>query len=68
MHDWVAKNNNDYIEKAVEFSSKVKELSKIRKNLREAMLESPLCDAKNFGINFSSMLWEMWRRYKKKNI
>jgi predicted O-linked N-acetylglucosamine transferase (SPINDLY family) len=68
MHDWVAKNNNDYIEKAVEFSSKVKELSKIRKNLREAMLESPLCDAKDFGINFSSMLWEMWRRYKKKNI
>ena len=68
MHDWVAKNNNNYVEKAVEFSSKVKELSKIRKNLRKATIESPLCDAKDFGINFSSMLWEMWRRYIKKNI
>ena len=67
MNDWVAKNNNEYIAKAVKFSSKVTELSKIRKNLREIILKSSLCDSKNFGINFSDMLWKMWNRFEKKN-
>ena len=66
MHDWIAKNNNDYILKAVEFSSKINELAKIRKNLRQTTLKSPLCDSKSFGINFSEMLWKMWKKFEKK--
>ena len=68
MNDWIAKNNNDYVSKAVEFSSKVKELSKIRKNLRKVALKSPLCDSESFGINFSNMLWKMWGRFEKDNF
>ena len=67
MSDWIAKNNNDYISKALEFSSNIKELIKIRKNLRKTALNSPLCDSENFGIQFSKMLWEMWNNFDKKN-
>jgi protein O-GlcNAc transferase len=66
MHDWIAKNNNNYILKAVEFSSKINELSKIRKNLRQTTLKSALCDSKSFGINFSEMLWKMWKKFEKR--
>jgi len=67
MFDWIAGNNNDYVSKAIEFSSNVKELTKIRKCLRKIALKSPLCDSEKFGINFSKMLWKMWRRFDKKN-
>jgi predicted O-linked N-acetylglucosamine transferase (SPINDLY family) len=67
MFNWVADNNADYVSKAIEFSSNVKELTKIRKNLRKIALQSPLCDSETFGINFSKMLWEMWSRFDKKN-
>jgi len=67
MFDWIAGNNNDYVSKAIEFSSNVKELTKIRKCLRKIALKSPLCDSEKFGINFSKMLWKMWRKFDKKN-
>jgi protein O-GlcNAc transferase len=68
MFDWIAKNNTDYISKAIEFSSNIKELIKIRKNLRKTALNSTLCDSEKIGIHFGRMLWEMWRRFDKKNL
>jgi len=65
MFNWIAKDNADYVSKAIEFSSNVKELSKIRKGLRNVVLNSPLCDSKNFGMHFSKMLWEMWSQLNK---
>jgi len=66
MFNWIAKDNIDYVSKAIEFSSNVRGLSKIRKSLRNVALNSSLCDSKNFGIEFSKMLWEMWSRHDKK--
>jgi predicted O-linked N-acetylglucosamine transferase (SPINDLY family) len=68
MFDWVAKNNDEYIFKAIQFSSKVKKLSEIRKNLREIALKSPLCDSRSFSKNFSDMLWNMWNKFQKDNL
>ena len=67
MFNWIAKDSSDYVSKAIEFSSNIKELSKIRKSLRSVALNSPLCDSKNFSVHFSKMLWEMWSRLDKKN-
>ena len=67
MFNWIAKDSSDYVSKAIEFSSNIKELSKIRKSLRSVALNSPLCDSKNFSVHFSNMLWEMWSRLDKKN-
>ena len=64
MLDWIAKDNNDYISKAIKFSSNIKELSNIRKNLRNKALKSPIFDCKIFADDFDKLLWDIW----KKNI
>ena len=66
MHDWVAKNYDEYVSKAVKFSSNLDELSKIRMNLRQIALESPVFDAPRFAEHFSKMLWGMWKKLIKK--
>ena len=65
MHDWIAQNKEEYIAKAIKFSSDIDLLSKIRKNLRNTALLSPVFDAPRFAEHFSQMLWEMWKNFKK---
>ena len=57
----IAKDYNDYISKAINFSSNIDKLSKIRVNLREIVLKSPVSDAENFANHFSNVLWKMWK-------
>jgi len=64
MHEWVAKNDAEYISKAIKFSSDINELVKIRKNLRKVALNSPLFDSQRFSNHFATMLWEMWKILK----
>ena len=66
MHDWIAKNYDEYVSKAVKFSSNLDELSKIRMNLRQIALQSPVFDAPRFVEHFSKMLWDMWKKLNKK--
>ena len=66
MHDWIAKNYEEYVSKAVKFSSDLNELSKIRKNLRQIALQSPVFDAPRFTEHFSKMLWDMWHNFSRK--
>jgi protein O-GlcNAc transferase len=63
MPDWTAKNYQEYIDKAVNFSVNVSDLSKIRMSLRQKALKSPLFDTNKFVINFSNTLWKVWRDY-----
>ena len=61
MHEWIAKNQDEYVSKAIKFSSDFDELSKIRMNLRQIALQSPVFDAPRFTEHFSNMLWGMWK-------
>ena len=63
MHDWIAKNHEEYISKAIKFSSDLDQLSKLRMNLRETALKSPVFDAPRFAEHFSQMLWSMWNKF-----
>ena len=63
MHDWIAKNYEEYISKAIKFSTDIDLLSKIRKNLRKIALLSPVFDAPRFAEHFSQMLWGMWKKF-----
>ena len=63
MHDWIAKNHDEYVSKAIKFSSNINQLSKIRMNLRQTFLQSPVCDAPRFAKHFSKMLWDMWKKF-----
>ena len=63
MLELIALNHEDYVSKAINFSSNIEELSKIRANLREKALRSPEFDATRFTNHFSKMLWDMWMKY-----
>ena len=67
MHDWIAKNHEEYISKAIKFSSNLDQLSKIRMNLRKVALQSSVCNAPRFAEHFNQMLWEMWHNFSRKN-
>jgi len=67
MNDWIAENKEEYVSKAVKFASDINELSKLRKNLREVALKSPIFDAPRFAEHFSKMLWDMWKKFNNKN-
>jgi len=64
MNDWIAKNQEDYIKKAIKFTHSFEKLSEIRKSLRKVFLESPLCDAPRFVKHFSKLFWEIWKKFE----
>ncbi len=66
MKDWIAQNSEEYVLKAVQFSSNLKKISKIRCNLRNKAIQSPVFNAQNFAEHFSKMLWWFWKEFKKK--
>lgn len=66
MKEWIAQDNAEYVLKAKKFSSDLNNLSKIRINLRQNALKSPLFDSVRFSKNFSDMLWKMWKDYINK--
>ena len=68
MRDWIAKNHDEYISKAIKFSSNINQLSKIRINLRQIALQSPVFNAPRFAEHFSQMHWDMWKKFSNQNF
>ncbi len=68
MKKWIANDHEEYISKAINFSSDLNELKKIRSSLRETALKSSVFNAVKFGDDFSKMLWEMWKKFEKKDV
>jgi len=56
MHEWIAKDKNDYYEKAIKFSKNTKNLNLIRKNLHSKAINSALFNSKEFAKNFSEII------------
>jgi predicted O-linked N-acetylglucosamine transferase (SPINDLY family) len=56
MDEWIAKNNNDYIAKAITFSSDINYLSNIKSELAQRVNTSPLFDTNKFYKNFKDCL------------
>jgi predicted O-linked N-acetylglucosamine transferase (SPINDLY family) len=48
---------------AVSLANDLPSLASIRASLREKMALSPLCDARRFAANFSSLMREVWRSW-----
>ncbi|CAN1772282.1 Probable UDP-N-acetylglucosamine--peptide N-acetylglucosaminyltransferase SPINDLY [Linum perenne] len=59
----VAKNEEEYIQLAVNLASDVDALASLRMSLRDLMAKSPLCDGANFILGLESEYRNMWRRY-----
>ena len=56
MEEWIAKDENDYIKKTITFSENKNYLIKLKSELRNVALKSPLFDTKKFNDNFYEML------------
>ena len=60
LENLIAENKKDYIEKVVSLSQNINELEKIRKNIYENALKSPLFDQKRFSNQFFSSLEKIY--------
>ena len=65
MSDWIAKDENEYLDKAIKFASNINELAKIRKNLRKKTLSLPAFNSTLFAEDFNKALWEIWNNSTK---
>ena len=64
LPDWIAADKDDYVAKAVEFTSNLERLATLRAGLRQQVIASPLFDAPRFARNFEDALWGMWQRFQ----
>jgi predicted O-linked N-acetylglucosamine transferase (SPINDLY family) len=56
LGDWVAKDEAEYVEKAVAFSADIPRLAALRASMRDQLIKNPLFDAKRFANNFADAL------------
>tara|TARA_R100001377_G_scaffold82177_2_gene62299 strand:- start:1426 stop:3705 length:2280 start_codon:yes stop_codon:yes gene_type:complete len=63
LSDWIAEDQEDYVEKACRFAKEVEKLAALRSNLRGQLLASPICNAPLFAENFGKSMWAMWQQY-----
>lgn len=61
LAEFIAADAAEYVELAVNWASRIDELSQLRKELRSRLRESPVCDAQKFAADFLSLLEEVVR-------
>ncbi|KAL2503047.1 putative UDP-N-acetylglucosamine--peptide N-acetylglucosaminyltransferase SPINDLY [Forsythia ovata] len=64
----VAKNEDEYVQLALQLASDISALSSLRMKLRDLMLKSPLCDGSKFTQGLESTYRHVWRRYCKGDV
>jgi predicted O-linked N-acetylglucosamine transferase (SPINDLY family) len=64
---WIAEDDDDYVRKAIDFSSNLSALALTRAGLRDQLLASPLCDARRFTRHFQQAMLEMWSDYQNQS-
>jgi predicted O-linked N-acetylglucosamine transferase (SPINDLY family) len=55
----IAKNENEYVAKAVDLSNNLNKFLELRKEIFEKALKSPLFDGKNYSKNFFQSLKDL---------
>ena len=63
METWIAENEEQYIDKACRFSRDIGSLAEIRKNLRDTVQSSKLCDGIAGTREVEKAMREMWVRW-----
>jgi protein O-GlcNAc transferase len=65
LSHWIANDQDEYLTKAISFTTDLDKLAALRLGLRKQVLASPLFDAVRFSKNFEKALWSMWRKWLK---
>ena len=63
MTEWTAKDDNEYISKAIKFSSNIEKLYLIKNKLKNNIDNLNLFNSSNFANDFNEMLWQMWEKH-----
>lgn len=63
LPEWIAKDEDGYVEKAVAFSNDLPTLAALRADLRDRLVASPICDAPRFARNLEDAFRGMWRQW-----
>jgi protein O-GlcNAc transferase len=64
LKDWCCKDEEEYIKKAIYFSSDIEKLNDSRLNLYNNRQNNPIFNSKTFAQNFISALENSWNNYK----
>tara|TARA_B100000401_G_scaffold144912_1_gene96290 strand:- start:104 stop:1789 length:1686 start_codon:yes stop_codon:yes gene_type:complete len=64
LKDYIAKNDDDYVMKAVLLNKDRDALPKLRSSIREIAKKTPLFDTISFGKEFSLILKKVWQSFK----
>ncbi|MDI6401501.1 tetratricopeptide repeat protein [Balneolaceae bacterium ANBcel3] len=59
---FVAKDWDEYVDKAVALAQDPENLASIRAEMRDRVRHSPLCDGERFGIHLGQAFREMWKQ------
>lgn len=68
LSDWIAKDDDEYVAKAICFSSNLEYLAGLRTILRRHLRLSPLFNASRFSRYFEKALWEMWDKFSEQYL
>jgi len=63
LEEFIAENEQDYINTAKNLSNHTENLAKIRSGLRQQMKNSPLCDDKLFARSIEKVYIDLWEKY-----
>jgi len=61
LADWVAGDEDDYVDRALEHAREIDDLAELRKRLRRQALASPVFDAPRFARHMEVALQGLWR-------
>lgn len=64
----IAKNEDEYVQLALQLASDVAALSDLRMGLRDLMSKSAVCNGTNFILGLESTYRHMWHRYCKGDV
>lgn len=62
LTQFIAADENEFVELAVQWANQVAELSQIRATLREKLRQSPVCNAPQFAQDFLSLIRHTWEQ------
>ena len=60
LKEFIADNENDYVEKAINLTKKIEKVKNLRPKLREKAKNSPLFKTRDFTDQFSNKLENLW--------
>ncbi len=63
LPEWIARDSDDYVARAVSHASDLQKLSALRNQLRQQVLNSPIFDSSRFAQHFEAALRGMWQKW-----